>query len=287
MQKTQRSKKVVQEKFNKILKESYIDANEVIKEPPCALSKGLTYNNEHIPIGTYGNFSFIAAGPKSKKTFLVSLLASAYMGSHETYVKDIKGFRGNKKVVHYDTEQSRYHAQKTFNRVHRMCKDASDYIPLALRQYSPEERLEFIDWHINTIDNLGLVIIDGVADLLNDINDLEKSNKVVHYLMRWTLNLNIHIITVIHSNFYNSKATGHLGSFLEKKTETQIGLSVDSNDSNVVLVECKRSRGFPFTSFYFEVRQNLPIILDDPKAKNNYHTHITLDIKVMQYLVKR
>tara|TARA_R100000742_G_C4278060_1_gene100509 strand:+ start:1193 stop:2011 length:819 start_codon:yes stop_codon:yes gene_type:complete len=270
MQKTQKSKQAIKKKFEKILEESYVDANEIIKEPPVALSKGLTQSSEHIPIGTYGNFSFIAAGPKSKKTFLVSLLASAYMGSHETYVKDIRGFRGNKKVVHYDTEQSRYHAQKTFNRVHRMCKDASDYIPFALRQYSPEERLEFIDWHINTIDNLGLVIIDGVADLLNDINDLEKSNKVIHYLMKWTLNLNIHIITVIHSNFYNSKATGHLGSFLEKKTETQIGLTVDSSDSNVVLVECKRSRGFPFKSFYFEVRQNLPMILEDLNKKNNF-----------------
>ncbi len=256
-------------KFNKILKESYVDSNEVIKEPPVAISKGLTKANEHIPIGTYGNFSFISAGPKSKKTFLVSLLASAYMGSHETYVKDIKGFRGNKKVIHYDTEQSRYHAQKTFNRVHKMCKDASDYQTYALRQFSPEERLEFIDWHLKQIDNPGLIIIDGVADLLNDINDLEKSNKVIHYLMKWTLDYHIHIITVIHSNFYNSKATGHLGSFLEKKTETQISVTVNEDNKDVVIVECRRSRGFPFDSFAFEVRQGLPMILEDLKEDLN------------------
>ena len=50
-------------RFNKILKESYVDSNEVIKEPPVAISKGLTKANEHIPIGTYGYFRFISAGP--------------------------------------------------------------------------------------------------------------------------------------------------------------------------------------------------------------------------------
>ena len=61
MQKTQKSKQAIKKKFEKILEESYVDANEIIKEPPVALSKGLTQSGEHIPIGTYGNFSFIAA----------------------------------------------------------------------------------------------------------------------------------------------------------------------------------------------------------------------------------
>ena len=258
-----------EEKFEKILKQSFVDSNEVIKEPPIAISKGMNNANEHIPMGTYGNFSFISAGPKSKKTFLVSLLASAYIGSHETYVGNMKGFRGSKKVLHYDTEQSRYHAQRTFNRVHRMCKEATDYETYALRQFLPVERLEFIDWHIKRSENVGLVIIDGVADLLNDINDLEKSNKVIHYLMKWTLDYNIHIITVIHSNFYNSKATGHLGSFLEKKTETQISVECSDVNNNIVIVDCKRSRGVPFDKFAFEVRQGLPIVIDNLEEFNN------------------
>ena len=67
-------------RFTQILKDSYVDPKEDIKEPPVAISKGQLNNGEHIPIGTYGNFSFISAGPKSKKTFLVSLLVSSYLG---------------------------------------------------------------------------------------------------------------------------------------------------------------------------------------------------------------
>jgi hypothetical protein len=35
--------------------------------------------------------------------------------------------------------------------------------------------------------------------------------------MKWTQDLNIHIITVIHSNFNSDKATGHLGFFYGKE----------------------------------------------------------------------
>ena len=63
-----------------------INTEEKILYPPVAMSIGeksiktkdgmKTYP---IPIGTYGNFSFVQAPPKTKKTFFVSLLASVYL----------------------------------------------------------------------------------------------------------------------------------------------------------------------------------------------------------------
>ena len=61
--------------------ESRIDATEKIEHPEPALSLGFkTYETKDglkefpVPLGTYGNFSFIQAPPKSKKTFFISLL---------------------------------------------------------------------------------------------------------------------------------------------------------------------------------------------------------------------
>ena len=68
--------------------------------------------------------------------------------------------------------------------------------------------------------------------------------------MTWTTVFNCHIITVIHSNFGSDKPTGHLGSFLEKKTETQIELKFDSMTGKT-MVTCKRSRNIPFKEFFF------------------------------------
>jgi len=59
------------------------------------------------------------------------------------------------------------------------------------------------------------VIIDGIADLVSDVNNLEESNLVVQKIMKWSAELDCHIVTVIHSNFGSDKPTGHLGSFLE------------------------------------------------------------------------
>jgi hypothetical protein len=189
------------------------------------------------------------------------------------YTKGMQGYRKGRKLVHYDTEQGRFHAHKVFRRVTDICGDSEDYLTYALRQYSPPERLDFIDWHLNNTEDVGLVIIDGIADLMLDSNDLKESSNVVQYLMRWTQELNIHIITAIHSNWNSEKPTGHLGSFLEKKAETQISLAL-SEEKNVAIVKCMRSRGFSFEKFAFEVDSNgLPCIMDsipDEIDKNKY-----------------
>ena len=73
----------------------------------------------------------------------------------------------------------------------------------------------------------GLVVIDGIADLVSDVNNLDESSMVIQKLMKWTEELDCHIITVIHSNYGSEKPTGHLGSYLEKKAETQIQLEIN------------------------------------------------------------
>lgn len=263
------------EKYKKILEDSYVDPKGLIPYPPVAISFGLTYgrNPSPIAIASYGNFSFVQAPPKSKKTFFLSLIACAYMCGETTHTKGMVGYRKNKKLIHYDTEQGKYHAQKVFSRVTDICGNTDDYYTYTLRQYSPIERLDFIDWHLNNTDNIGLVIIDGIADLMLDSNDLKESSKVVQFLMKWTQELDIHIITAIHSNWNSQKPTGHLGSFLEKKAETQIALEL-SDQKNIAIVKCMRSRGFSFEKFAFEVESDgLPRILESiPEEidKNKY-----------------
>ena len=175
-----------------------------------------------IPIGTYGNFSFVQAPPKTKKTFFISLLASVYLADSNKFGGDIKGHRGNKCLLHFDTEQGKWHCQKVFRRVLDMNNREKDdnYFTFTLRTVGYKSRLEFIEyWLREKVDDgkAGLVIIDGVADLVSDVNNLEESNNVVQKLMQLTAIYNCHIVTIIHSNYGTTKPTGHLGSLLEKK----------------------------------------------------------------------
>lgn len=253
-----------------ILERSYIDPNETIEHPPVAISCG-TYDIETkdevttypLPLATYGNFSFIQAPPKHKKTFLVTLLSTAYLGGDTTFSKHLKGHRGDRCVLHFDTEQGRFHAQRVFKRPLEMTGLTNEcYHTFGLRSFSHEERLCAIEYAIYSYKNVGLVIIDGIADLVSDVNNIDESNRVVGKIMKWSEEMNCHIITVIHTNYNTNKPTGHLGSALEKKTETQIQISGVEN-SNLMEVSCRSSRGRGFAPFNFYInRYGLPVVSD-------------------------
>jgi len=263
--------KEVDEDTHKITMEFLYDEciiNPLIKqEPPIpAISCGTkTYESKDgvvdypIPIGTYGNFSFVQAPPKSKKSFFVSLLSAAYLATEiNGFTGDLKGHRNGKHIIHFDTEQSNFDAYRCFRRPIEMAatNDLASYHTFALRQLSYKDRVDFIEWYLYDKlekENIGLIIIDGIADLCSDVNNIEESNYVVQKLMTWTKELNCHIVTVIHSNFGTDKPTGHLGSFLEKKAETQIQLELNTVNKDLVKVSCKRSRNASFEDFNFKV----------------------------------
>lgn len=250
--------------FEMFKKQCFVDLNKRVDLPPIAIGCG-SYTSQNslglkkvdIPLCTYGNFSFIQAPPKSLKTFFVSLLTSTYVSNTCEYRGQLKSFRKDEHIVHFDTEQGMYHSQKVMKRTQRMNPsiDVSKfYHTYALREIGFKSRIEFIEACLEDLiedgKKLGLVIIDGIADLVSEANNQIESNEIVQKLMTWTTVFNCHIVTVIHSNFGSDKPTGHLGSFLEKKAETQIELKFDSMTGKT-MVTCKRSRNIPFKEFFF------------------------------------
>ena len=265
-----------------IQEECVIDINKKIEHPPVAISfktKEVSTKDglKSFPnaIGTYGNFSFVQAPPKSMKTFFVSLLGSAFCNPKGKFTRGMDSFRDNKHFVHFDTEQGEWHAQRVFKRIQWMNKGLSldFYHTFALRKISYRSRIDFIEYYLDCMreegKEIGLVVIDGVADLVSDANNLEESSAIVQKIMAWTTIYNCHIVTVIHSNNGSDKPTGHLGSFLEKKAETQIQLSRDENKLGAITVSCKRSRNTPFEQFDFKLdEQGLPKVINTDDLVN-------------------
>jgi len=257
-----------------IKEDCYIDVEKPMEYPPIALSYGektiQTKNGEKtypIPLGTYGNFSFVQAPPKTKKTFFISLLASVYLSGGNNFGGKILGHRDNKCLIHFDTEQGHWHSQKVFRRVKDMAniKNLGCYHTYALRTINYKTRIEFIEYILKeNKEKNGLVIIDGIADLVSDVNNIEESNLCVQKIMEWSAKFNCHIITVIHSNYNSDKPTGHLGSFLMKKTETQIQLEANTVNKEWITVSCKNSRGYAFETFSFSINEfGLPFVVGE------------------------
>ena len=253
-----------------IEEECAIDINKKIEHPPIAIgfkTNKVAFKDGNVKefptaICTYGNFSFVQAPPKSMKTFFVSLLGSAFCNPNGSFTKGMSSFRENKHFIHFDTEQGEWHSQRVFKRIEWMNKglNLDFYHTFALRKIGYKDRIDFIQYYLDCMreegKEIGLVVIDGIADLVSDANNLEESSAIVQKIMSWTSIYNCHIVTVIHSNFGSDKPTGHLGSFLEKKAETQIQLERDENKFGCITVSCKRSRNTPFESFDFNLDEN-------------------------------
>ena len=242
-----------------------INPKDSIEYPPVALSFGeklikTSAGDSLLPIGigTYGNFSVISGSPKTKKTFLVSLLASVFLGDKNNFGGDLKGYRNEKDLIHIDTEQGKWHCQKVFKRVLDMNVNdfSKNYYTFGLRTIGFKQRIQFIEYCLeHKSKDTGLLIIDGISDLVSDVNNIEESNACVQKLMEWSAKYNCHIICVIHTNYGSEKLTGHLGSALMKKCETEIYLEQTEDIKEWITVKCKRSRGYSFETFSFKVNE--------------------------------
>lgn len=241
---------------------TFIDITKKLDYPKTAISIGEhTIGGEIYPttFGTYGNFSCIVGASKSKKTFFKSLLTARYIGgTSDAYSTLIRGHRAQDLfVLDIDTEQGDWHAQNVFKRIPKMVGGNPEfYKPFALRPYSHTERIQFIEYLIYESefkDNIGLLVIDGLADLVADFNDLKESNAIIQRVMKWTDDKMFHLMTIVHQNSTTNKATGHLGSSILKKAETVCNLT---NVDGRVDVSFPYTRGFPIDNFSFEINQD-------------------------------
>lgn len=253
-----------------IHKKALINLDEKLQPQPVALSIGETaWRGKMYPatFGSYGDYSCLVGASKSMKSFLKSaLLASYFGGQASNYFPDIKGHhQQDKYVLDIDTEQSEYHSQRVFRRIPEMVGATPElYKGFSLRRFTPNERFEYVNYLIMESEyrgKIGLVSIDGYADLINDFNSLEEANKLSSHLLKWTAESNCHITGILHKNFGSEKPVGHIGSAVLKKAETVVFIDPDPNGSPSKLVTCQYSRNMSFDSFLFHIGpDHLPIV---------------------------
>ena len=222
-----------------------------------------------IPIGTLGNFSASIGKAKSKKTFNVSAMTAAALSGEKVLAYEVNLPEGKDKILYIDTEQSKTHCKKTLARILALANlpdgEDNDRLEfLSLRKYTPKERIEIIECVLATTEGIGLVIIDGVRDLLFDINAPLEATQVTSILMRWTDEYQIHIQTILHQNKGDENARGHIGTEINNKAETVIQVEKDKNDESMSKVSALYTRSQTFPTFAFRINGHiLPELVED------------------------
>jgi AAA domain len=240
-----------------LLKLAEIDPYKSMNIPPSILSF------DDVSFGTLGNFSCLTGKSKSRKTFFLSILIASVLDVNGNFQR-IKTEIPNTNVLHFDTEQSEYHTQLVAKRIISLLNDKdtdyTNYKCYCLRPYSPKTRIDIIKEAIYNTSNLKLVVIDGIADLIIGYNNEDEAIKVIGEFMKWTHELKIHIITVVHQNKGDNNAKGHLGSLILQKAETVLSIEKEGEISKV---ESSHSRGIETPPLSFSIDENgLPYFVD-------------------------
>lgn len=236
-----------------LVQSAKLDFNKEILSPQTVLR----INDE--TFGTLGNFSLIIGKAKSRKTFLITLALAGAVSSKpifDTFAGTLP--KDKKRVIFIDTEQGEYHVKKVAERVIRLSgiENPDNFDVYALRKFDTKQRNAIIEDIIRNTPDLGLLVIDGVRDIVTSINDEEQATDLANKLLKWTEERRIHIITVLHQNKSDFNARGHIGTELINKAEITVSVTVDSHDKEISKVESEYCRHKEFEPFAIRINDN-------------------------------
>ena len=206
------------------------------------------------PIFTPGNISAIVAPPGVGKSADIGALIAAAVSTPSDDV-DCLGYEGpnyeNLPLLHFDTEQSKRDYQLLLKRSWRRAgieRPPEWFHSFHLTGEEPTKSRQMVETAINyyarRYGRLFAVIIDGWADLVIDPNDTGECFPFVARMHMYAIKTKAPIIGVLHLNpGSESKSRGHLGSQLERKSETVLQLQMDEH--LVTAVWASKKRGAP------------------------------------------
>ena len=253
-----------------IVELSIIPQGVDIPEPEIVFGMGDT------PLFTKKSISLLKGQAKAGKTTVTAWATSNIL-------------KQGLKVLWIDTEQGLYYGSRTQHWVLSMAgmKTCEDLIFLDIKIYDPKKRINIVESAIKQFDP-DLIIIDGIRDLVFDINSPEEATIISGQLMKWAEIFDCHILNIIHENKGSGTARGHLGTEMMNKAE--VVLKVFKDDNKMTVVEPEYSRGEPIEPFAFErdsygmpvmVSYEQKIITGEAKSKGHKPEDLSHDNHVL------
>lgn len=208
-------------------------------EPPVPV---ITINEEII--STESNLTTISGASKSGKSAFTSILIAGAI-SKDGIIDGLDSVvvqpnSNSKAVLHFDTEQARHKHQYNVKSILR--RAGMDSTPDYFLSYNIRE-LDISEYETVTGDiclaaserfgGIHLIVIDGIADYISDVNDPVQSNTIVKFFGGLAIKYRTPIIAIVHTNPGSDKERGHLGSECQRKSESVITVKTEGDISYI------------------------------------------------------
>lgn len=200
-----------------------------------------------------GDIQAIKAKSKNGKSFLCTVFVASLFGCKDF---SFESEESNPTVLYFDTEQNKRNTAKLARRVHTLLgwsvkENHNGFHVYSLRTMDTAERLPFIDGMI-TKHKPTVVIVDGIADLIENFNDVEQSTDLINHLMKLSADYDCCVVCVLHTNKGkdDSGMKGHLGTLLLQKASDVFEVKKDGSTFRVSETDCRNQ---PIDDFAFSI----------------------------------
>lgn len=217
----------------------FADPSEsIVNEPSLS---GVRVDDKLVSLCSVGSMSMWVGVQKSGKSTMLAMLCASVLKDidHTIFSQEKKARR----VLYVDTEQPRKYANRSIKKIYRYLGFADGYEGfrdrisyMEVKDFSIKEILLIVkaalELAIKENNPFDFLALDGVADLVINVNDPEECDQLIRELGALCEQYLLHLAAVIHANPGNYgdielKARGHLGSALMRKVESVVTMKKD------------------------------------------------------------
>lgn len=216
---------------------------------------------------TRKNISCSSGKAKGGKTALSKMLVNSILKKGQNAIFESYLPKGKDKVLWIDTEQNVYHITIGMQQIgHDLSTEQMERLMMfSFDTLSKMDAQTYVRTLIYQIDGIALVVLDGIADLVHDSNDLRETDEFIRNLRIWATERDLHIHNLIHENPTESsnKMKGHLGTKLADKSESVFSIQTSKEDEELRVVTNPQSRNKKCQPFSFRITSELIEIQDE------------------------
>jgi len=221
--------------------------NEEIKE----LIESKKFKRNHIPetekvifsisgktIGCSQSFVCFQGMPKNGKSlFITSAIASAYT-TWDIFGMKINFQDNRKRLCYVDTESSDFDFYRTLERIRR--QTLLDQLPhnfdaLSVSEEIPNDIQKLLEFYLEFNPDCSILVLDGILDLIQDFNNVAESFNLVQWLKKITKKHDLLILCVLHLGKKDNLSIGHIGSFLDRKSQSVLRVEKNKEKKTIEL----------------------------------------------------
>lgn len=187
-----------------------------------------------VGIGGDGNIVTFCGLQKTRKSAIASCAVSCFLegGSGETM--NFRAVQDGRNVLHLDTEQGEYDYYNTCKEMYWQqgiidMGNPPNFYSYRLTDYTLKQKVQFLEYSLKKIGNIGTVYLDGIVDLCSDYNDQKESRALVEYIARLASKWGFLFIDILHNARSTGLARGHLGTELMNKGKCNINIKKDKD----------------------------------------------------------